>query len=178
MLLTTVKYLLINVKFLTILYTLCCFTSFSQKINVYVGFYDLEECKSKIKKEFAVKDTCIYKNTTDTLLAYFIKGNQSGDITFYFAGTDGATVSNYCTVQKITFDCPQCSEQALINLLHSKIYGWRKIEENKYVSNYKMHVLWDVIFDKEHTCMTLLFTYIDKPTREFKEWYNTLSKPD
>ena len=163
-------------RFLILLFLAGCLQSFGQDLGVYVAFYDQRECEKILRKKFHVEDTLLY-NSGDTLLAFF-KGSNPLAVKLTF-GAPNDRVPEYCIRQEIAFDCTECGIKYLYKLLHDKQYGWRIQEENKYMASFRMHVELSVLYtDPEHYCMTLLFNYVDKPTREFKDRYNTLVIPE
>lgn len=174
-------------RFLGILFVYMCFSGlvFGQTkpkghdVEVFIGYYNKKECKKKLKRTLHINDTCFYKSTGDALILSFKDSVQTRLIKLNFGQTEDQLPVDYCTSQEMQSDCNECAMKYLNKILHTKSYGWRKTEENKYVAAYNFHVQLEVtIQDKEHYGVNLLFTYIDKPSKEFKTWYYTLSKPE
>ena len=129
----------------------------------------------EIRKEFGVNDSIISKNIGDTLVMFFKRNNQSGFIKLNFLISNDEFAYKYCIRQEVILDCSVCSRNFLEALLQSKAYGWKKTANNTYVSNYLAQSQLSVTYnDKEKYCMTLIYTYIDKPKKEYKTWYKSL----
>jgi hypothetical protein len=160
-----------------IILLLTCLKTFGQDIDLYIKFYDRKDAQKKFRKELHLNDSTISKNTSDTLTAFFKTNVQSGFIKLNFLKSNDEFAFKYCIRQEVILDCSECSTKYLNGLLHSKGYGWKKVADNKYATNYSLQTQLNVIYhDKEKYCMTLIFTYIDKPKKEYKTWYQSLSK--
>ena len=110
-------------------------------------------------------------------MAAFKDNAQSFIITLKFVAPETQIPVDYCTQQEIVTDCYDCAVKYLNTLIHTRIYGWRKIKENTYVSAYKVHTQLEVNFYTKES-VSFIFTYTDMPSKEFKTWYYALSKPD
>lgn len=69
----------------------------------------------------------------DSVMVYEIKPGKTKAATFsYRFDKDGR-----CHSEKVKASCSDCIQQYLQNALAQKKYGWKKINENQYVSAYK-----------------------------------------
>jgi hypothetical protein len=165
-------------RIVVLLLVMISFKAFSQKLDVYVGFYNKKECNKKLRKNLHIHDSLIYNNGS-VLIADYRDTTQIISIKLNFAIPDDKSPYEYCIREELTFSNDSCAAKYLKKLLHSKEYGWRTVKKNEYLASFKMHVKLNVGFEhQDKNRMTVVFTYIDKSTKEFKSMYNGLEKPE
>jgi hypothetical protein len=170
------KKLKTTVRTLILIFLLTSLKTIGQDIDLYTKYYDRNDAKKKFRKELNVSDSTIIKNSGDTLTTFFKTNMQSGFIKLNFLQSSDEFAFKYCVRQELILDCSECSTKFIESLLKAKGWGWKKVGDNTYVSNYFAQSQLKITYkDKEKYCTTLIFTYIDKPKKEYKAWYKSLN---
>lgn len=105
---------------------------------------------------------------------------KESDSTFVLshAGTGGPVQFIYrfdkqtgaCNYQKIQASCDSCIKKYLDQLLSQKTYGWKKINENQYVSNFESRLLIELPVDEKENSFILF------RAQWTKEFYDILAQ--
>jgi hypothetical protein len=86
------------------------------------------------------------------------------------------TIDEYCDFQEIKFMCNQCVEKHINDLLNFKFFHWKKISENKYLSNwYSQTELVIQQNEESNSCLIMRFYLIKKPRIEYRKYYKSLN---
>ena len=138
----------------------------------------LKELNKDIKKYSKKGFKCsLYESLNGDTIIYYNKNNIEGYKVKYILNlppTEG-TEDKLCGFQEFTFDCSPCSNQHLKAVLSS--YGFRKVSENKYLSDYSWKTELEVLQNPENKeCLRLIFYYVNKPKKEYKEFYKSLKE--
>ena len=127
-----------------------------------VKHYYERQCKSH-------KKNCGITSKDDTLKIQ-IPGKDSFTMNFLFD-----PILHRCVFQEIIFSCNNCIDKHIKDLLNLKLYKWKKISENKYLSNYykqtEMHIKTDKVSER---CLIIQFYLINKPRKEYIKYYKLL----
>lgn len=159
------------------------FASRSQNI-FYIstfGAYSKKDLKRDILKDIKRVDksnvSTSLREEADTLI-YNIHDSLNGyEVKFTFNIKQEYSDNVYCDYQVFNFDCTPCSQKILKTFI--KMHGFRKLSENKYLSNYSLKSEMRVIYKNgSNGCISLEFRYVDKPKKEYKALYNSLPKSE
>jgi hypothetical protein len=125
----------------------------------------------KIFKKDCRKNKCnLNLNQESDTLKVQIKGYESINYNLTFKSKDGR-----CDYQELIVFCNECIEKHLIELLGMKMFDWKKIEENKYLSNYHFQTELNIERnDQSGKCLILRFYLIEKSRVDYKNYYKSL----
>jgi hypothetical protein len=75
---------------------------------------------------------------------------------------------NKCIAEKVIARCDTCYTKFTNNILADKNYGWKKVQDNLYVSKYNKKLQLELYKEDQ-------FTYVIRKTNWTKEEYNRLT---
>lgn len=165
----------------TITFVSLIFKSQTLQSFVTCGVYDkpaiLKELNRDLKKSIKYGiEASLHESLNGDTVVYSTKNHVEGYRVRYIMNlppTKG-TEEKLCGFQEFTFDCSTCSAQHLKDVTNS--YGFKKVTENKYLSSYFWKTELEVIKNPEsQECLILVFRYVDKSKRDYKEFYHSLS---
>jgi hypothetical protein len=138
------------------------FTGFSQN---FIG-----KSKEKVKKELQLQlkkndSLAITLTDRDSVLVYSIKDDKVLAADFIY----GFDKSGKCQSEKVIAGCQACFNKYLQATLATKKYGWKKINENQYVSKFSDRRMIELPDEKKN------FTFSILRTDWSKEMYELLS---
>jgi hypothetical protein len=144
------------------------------------GFFDKKAILKELNKDlrkYSKKGfkASVYESLNGDTIVYYNKNNVEGYRVKYILNLPPieGTVEKFCGFQEFTFDCSPCSNKHLKDVLSS--YGFKKISENKYLSEYAWKTELEVLQNPESKeCLILIFHYVDKPKKDYKALYKTL----
>jgi hypothetical protein len=161
-------------KLTTTLVFLAIFTanSFSQ---------DLPQIKHKIIENVVEEINIFNRNNrkNDAILT----SSKSGDTLVLEAKGKDNVILKYtfklkngrCDFQSVDYECSHCAEKNVMRILNQAYLGWRKLGENKYLSNYFYQTELELIKNEDGT-IRLVYQFVNKTKKEYKLWYKTLPK--
>jgi len=112
-----------------------------------------------------------------------ITSSKSGDtLVLDVRGKDNVLIkytfklkSGRCDYQSVSYDCVPCAEKHLKRILKQAYLGWRKLSDNKYLSNYFYQTEMEVIKNEDNT-IRLVYQYVNKSNEAYKLLYKSLPK--
>lgn len=169
---------------IVLIFIVFTFTTIGQELPSIAtnGTYDkksvLKEIKKEIKKSKRKNYQASYSesNNGDTLV-FFKKELAEGLRVKYVFNIPslGQYKTKYCGIQEYHFDCSPCASKSLKEIITN--CSFRKISEQKYLSNYFNQTELEVIKNSEATeCVVLICRYIDKKKNEYEALYNSLKE--
>ena len=170
---------------LSLIILFSCLTSRSQilgAIGVYTGgYWEQKDVEKYVERE--VEKGVRHKTVSslqkkfdhDTLIYFIDKINDSFTIKFTFNCIDSTRNQRFCDYQEYIFDCSQCSQAHLKNIIY--VSNFIPINDSTYLSTYleksKMLVKYK---NNNKDCMTLKLRTVDLDKEEYKELYKSLKK--
>ena len=142
---------------------------------------DLPQIKHKII-ENVVEDINIF-NRNNRKNNVIITSSKSGDTLVLVAKGKDDVLLKYtftlkngrCDFQTVDYRCISCAEKNVKGILKQGYLGWRKLGENKYLSNYFYQTELELIKNEDGT-IRLVYQFVNKTKKEYKLWYKTLPK--
>lgn len=115
--------------------------------------------KSSVKKhlqEYTAKNDslAVSMTETDSTILYSIKPGKSLAADFIYSFDK----SGNCISQYVKASCDSCYKKYLQNALNEEKYGWKKINENQYISKYKYQLLIELPGDESNFSFVILRT--------------------
>lgn len=115
--------------------------------------------KTHVKKELGKKRD---KNNTltiiladnDSVLVYSYKDASLQPVDFIY----GFDARGNCNMEKVKAGCDSCFRKYLQQVLQQKKFGWRKVNENQYVSNFPDRLLLEIPPENKDFSYTILRT--------------------
>ena len=167
---------------LTIIFSSLTIKSQKMPYMATFGFYDKKEILKELNKDLKKYskrgfNVSLYESPNGDTIVYYNKNNVEGYKVKYILNLPPieGTAEKYCGFQEFTFDCSPCSNKHLKDILSS--YGFKKLSENKYLSEYAWKTELEVLQNPESKeCLILIFHYVDKSKKEYKALYKTLSE--
>lgn len=122
---------------------------FSQ-VNINKTSAEIKKELQLLKKEKTTAKVS-YKETDSTLIVTVTKkGTDSYSHFFAFDKNDS------CKIEKITFTCDSCFARRLESILKIENTGWKKINENQYVSKFEEYLMIELPVDKNAYTISIL----------------------
>jgi hypothetical protein len=142
---------------------------------------DLPQIKHKIIEE-VVEEINIF-NRNNRKNDVIITSSKSGDtLVLEGKGKDNVILkytfklkNGRCDFQSVDYECAHCAEKNVKRILNQGYLGWRKLGENKYLSNYFYQTELELIKNEDGT-IRLIYQFVNKTKKEYKLWYKTLPK--
>jgi hypothetical protein len=162
-------------KKIFLLFFLFPFVSEGQVLDFFTGVTNHKDAIKSFEKQIRKnpEDSIIYTDTKDTLFFKEISKLQTITIKLTFKYWDTYLEDYYCDYQEIRFTCGDCSNEQLKDMI--RIGKKKKISDSKYVTRDICQTEIEVIKDLPgEECLIMRFRYIDKPRKEYKEWYKSL----
>jgi hypothetical protein len=97
-----------------------------------------------------------------------VEGFETIAIKFTFNLENG-----FCNYQSVMLSCDSCSINHVQEVLNDKYYHWKKVNENKFLSNYATHTEMEIVRENE-LCREIIYRFVDKPKKEYKSVYDAL----
>ena len=129
--------------------------------------YQLGQKKSNVKNQYKISDW----KKEDTLIIK-IEGPETILFKYTFHIED-----IYCDYQTVEYSCDECSEKHIAEILSAKFCGWKKTNQNKFMSNYSTQTEME-IQSKDSSCKMIIYKYIDLPKKEYKRIYHSIKNKD
>lgn len=146
------------------------------------GTFDKKTILKQIRKEIKKSKRKNYQasysesNNGDTVV-FFKKEKAEGvkvKYVFDIPPPKGSKVK-YCGIQEYYFDCSPCATTYLNEIITN--CGFRKISDQKYLSNYFNQTELEVIKNSEATeCIVLICRYVDKKKEDYQAFYDSLKE--
>jgi hypothetical protein len=126
-----------------------------------------DDVKKELEKYVAANSQLrpVLTETDSTLVLSVTEQSQPAVFVYGFDQTTGK-----CDYQQTTANCDSCYKKYLKNLLDQKIYNWKKINENQYVSAFEYQLLLELSAEANDYSFTLI------KTKWTKELYDLLIK--
>jgi hypothetical protein len=143
----------------------------SQILDTYIN----SKTKNEICKIYI--EDCIKNNynleidsTSDTLII-IIQGNEKVELRCTF----NVPYYKKCDYEELIIYCNQCIEKHISDVINYKPCQWKKISENRYLSNFRykseMNIFYNTLSDK---CLIIIFKLVKAEKKEYKKKYNSL----
>lgn len=132
----------------------------------------IDKARADVKKElekYVSDNKTIHPllTETDSTLVLAVNDPAAQPVSFIY-GIDEKT--GKCDYQKTVASCDSCYKKYLKNLLDQKTYGWKKINENQYVSKYAFQLMLELPVEDKDYSFTLF------KAQWSKELYDILTK--
>jgi hypothetical protein len=124
--------------------------------EVYNYKYTILSIKEGDTLRFTIK-TSMINGAKDTIIRKFTFNNP-----------DDKT----CDFEQTIFPCDSCSNQYIQRILEDKVYKWKKISENKYLSRPFWHIEMTLSYNSYKFCNEVTFKYSNLDKAEYKKLYN------
>jgi hypothetical protein len=129
---------------------------------------DYQKVKKSIAKYKPINDsTTISLQETDSSILMSIRGTGSQPADFLYRFNK----ERKCISEKITAYCDSCYKKFLGDLLAKKMYKWKKINENQYISGYNWKMMIELPVKEETS-----FFYIILRTNWNKKLYQLIEE--
>ena len=151
----------IRVFFISTFFYFNC--SLGQTGGLFIGKYDKAFTEKKL-----ISYSCNFSN--DTLIVKAYAKNETETIKLTFKKLIGGYMN--CDFQEYIYDCSECYQTYIDQYLKFKMYGFKAISNDKYLSKYKFHTTLDINQNKMN--LKLTFNYVDKTKDDYKKWYESL----
>jgi hypothetical protein len=145
---STKNYKMFRIAFILMLLPATCFS------QNFIG-----KSKDAVKKELQVQIL------PDESLTKTLSDNDSSIILSLYAGTSrytdffyGFDKSGKCKSEKIKSGCESCFNNHLDKILEQKMFEWKKINGNQYVSKYSDYLLVEIQTEKNNYSINILRT--------------------
>ena len=113
------------------------------------------QVRKELQKQIAKNDSLsIILTEKESELVYTIKPVKVLPAEFIY----GFDKNGKCQSEKITANCDSCFNKFLTAALRHKKYGWKKINENQYVSKYTYRIMIELPADGNDFSYTILRT--------------------
>lgn len=127
----------------------------------YIGFSQnfIGKTKIQVKKKLQhqiAKGNSLSATLTDkdSVVLYSISGKDAYPADFIY----GFSKSGKCQSEKLITGCDSCFTRYLTATLAKKKYGWKKINENQYVSGYAYRMMIELPAESKELFYTILRT--------------------
>jgi hypothetical protein len=136
-------------------------TIFSQN---FIG-KNKKQVKKFLQQQITKNDSLTITLTdNDSVILYSIKAGKVLPADFVY----GFTNAGKCRLEKVTAECDSCYQKFLRTVLEQKKYGWKKINENQYISKYAARLMIELPAESKELSYTIL------RTKWSKQLYNQL----
>lgn len=143
----------------------------AQVLDLYIN-KKAKKVESRIKKDLKKHPpvTSGYRRENDSLYVTFDSGMETVQMKMAFDKRSGI-----CIYEEVNFDCSECVEKHLKEVLEVKTYGFRKIAENKYISNTLYQSELEVFrYDGQPVCLRLVFRLNEMEWGAYRKWYKSI----
>ena len=156
---------------LSLLFFAAVLCSNAQVLDLYIN-EKTKKVESRIKKDlkkYPPASTC-YRRENDSLFVTFSSGKETVHMKMAFDKHSGI-----CTYEEIDFDCSECLDKHLKDVLEIKTYGFRKTEENKYISKTYYKAELEVFrYDGQPVCLRLVFRLNEMERGAYNKRYKSI----
>ncbi len=139
--------------------------------------YAVKTINHSLKTGIKKKTVSSYFQTQsgDTLIISVKDSVDGFTLKLTFNQPDTILQTNTCDFQQYTFDCTPCSQKHLE--AYQKSSGYRKLSENKYLSNYWNRNEMEVTYkNQDKACMVITFRTVYMTKEKYKALYRSLSR--
>lgn len=109
------------------------------------------EVKKDLDKLAAISPARTTVKATDSTIVLSV-AETAGPVQFIYRFDK---LTGACNYQKIQAVCDTCYKKYLDKLLTQKTYGWKKINENQYISNFESRLLIELPVDEKDNSFIL-----------------------
>jgi hypothetical protein len=142
-----------------------------QYLGVFTKYYTLKELSDRYNKNCKKNNyRCEIKAENDTLKIE-VFGSEHIIVNFAFD-----SINHHCDYQDIIFFCNNCINKHIKDFKEMSLYHWKKIDENKYLSNYFLQT--EVQIDRNGSsdkCLKMKFFLIKKHRKEYRKYYKSFN---
>jgi hypothetical protein len=119
--------------------------------------------------------SCFQKQSGDTLITTVQDSINGFILKITFNQPDTVLKEKLCDFQQYTFDCTPCSKKFIE--FYKKSSGFRKLSENKYLSNYWNRTEMEINHKSQNSgCLVVTFRTVYMTKEKYKTLYKSLSK--
>lgn len=113
------------------------------------------QVKKNLQRQIVKNDSLTITLTdNDSLIIYAVKGGKVFPADFMY----GFNKSGKCRSEKISLTCDSCYKIFLRDVLAQKKYGWKKINENQYISKFAARMMIELPAESKELYYTILKT--------------------